>query len=159
MDPNKQNRSHRDYQDDANLPESITSSETSFGSFIVPEPENEVEGGYAPPPPAVNAQLFLPDEGICAANMLNLEIAAHAHTEMALRMETIRASRLERHYTHQSVALAAWQNAYQDCLAKTQSQAEEIARLKQEVEEYKAANRQLLERTGSWRDTARPASA
>ncbi|KAF4311360.1 hypothetical protein GTA08_BOTSDO13087 [Botryosphaeria dothidea] len=159
MQPNKHDNSHQDHQQGAgSLPESVTSSETSFGSFIVPEAEHEVAGGYPEPFPT-DVNLLPPDEGLCAANMLNLEIVAHAHTEIALQAANTRASHLERHYTHQSMALAAWQNAYQDCLARTQSQTEEIARLKQKVEDLKAEIQSLLEGIDFWRDTARPASA
>ncbi|KAL1614323.1 hypothetical protein SLS56_012135 [Neofusicoccum ribis] len=161
MEPNKQNGSPQTHcqQGAVDLRESVTSSNTSFGSFVAPEPEHEGGNGCAAAYIIDSANLLPPDEGHCAANMLNLEIVAHAHTETALQMASTKDSRLERHYAHQSVALVAWQNAYQDCWVKTQDQAKEIARLKEDIEELKAENRRLLEGISFWRDIARPASA
>ncbi|GME34784.1 hypothetical protein GTA08_BOTSDO13087 [Neofusicoccum parvum] len=148
-----------DRQATVDLPESVASSDTSFGSFVVPETQSDGTDGCAAAYPEQTTNFLPPDQGRCAAHMLNLEIIAHTHTEMALQAASIKASSLERHYAHQTVALAAWQASYQECLTSNQNQAQEIDRLKAEIETLKREKQELLEETLSWRDTFRPASA
>lgn len=141
------------------LPESLASSETSFGPFVVPEDTSD-QWGNCGAAHSDNPTTFLPqDHGECAAQMLNNEILAHAHTEMALHMTSMKASSLERYYTYQTMALAAWQHSHQECMANVQSQAQEIECLKREIKELKEENQQLLEEISTWRDVLRPASA
>ncbi|KAL1629907.1 hypothetical protein SLS56_005177 [Neofusicoccum ribis] len=162
MEPVSQNDAKQQDQGPADLSESVASSETSFGPFVVPEVQQGSDQGsssgtsfsleYNPP--------FLPPEaGQSALYMLNLEIQAHTHTEENLRQVTMKASSLERHYVHQSIALAAWQASYKECCANVQRQAEEIEQLKTEIERLREENQRLKEETCSWRETFRPASA
>ncbi|KAF4313004.1 hypothetical protein GTA08_BOTSDO01537 [Botryosphaeria dothidea] len=158
MEPIKREPSDRNTVSD--LPESIPSSEISFGPFVMPEVEYDRNSGCAAESEESCPQMhFLPpDEGKCAAQMLNIEIMAHAHTDMALQMATIKASNLERHYTHQSIALAAWQHYYQVSVAKMQAQEEEIERLKEQIEALKQKNEALFKIQQCSRGSFRPAS-
>ncbi|KAF4534692.1 Autophagy-like protein 11 [Lasiodiplodia theobromae] len=155
-DAKQQDHGHTD------LPESIASTETSFGPFVIPEGQQGSEKGSSTgtsfslgyntpflPPGAIESALY----------MLNLEIQAHAHTEETLRQVMMKASSLERHYVHQSIALSAWQASYQECCANAQRQAEEIEELKGKIERLKNEYQQPHEEAFSWREPPRPASA
>lgn len=128
----------------SDLPEFVASSETSFGTFVMAETEDETNADSTAGSGNTRPVQFLPpDDGKCAAHMLNMEIMAHARTEAALQMASTKASIFERHYAYQSIALAAWQSSYQECLAKIQSQVEEIEKLK-------GKNAQLLRNGYCW---------
>lgn len=136
------------------------SAENHGSTSDLPEAVPDESSGSAAAYLAGYTTNFLPpDQGEYTAQMLNIEIMAHAHTEMAYQVASIKASGLERHCAHQTIALAAWQSSYQQCQAVIQNQAERIKRLKEYTRELKQENERLSEEVYSWHDTFRPASA
>ncbi|KAH7065108.1 hypothetical protein B0J12DRAFT_639153 [Macrophomina phaseolina] len=146
---------------DSELPESVFSSEESFGSFVTPGHYNinsSSTGTLISPEQQEQASLLPPDYGQSAIQMLNMEIQAHAQTQEALQEQYKRSFNLERHYVHQTIIISAWHKAWSDASTKLEQKSQEMYQLGVQIESLKQENDILKEEVDTQREIRRPAS-